>query len=217
MTGLKAVSPGIYERDGSFFTINLVPGESVYGEEIVKEENFEYREWDPRRSKLGAFLKEIESLPVQPDMDVLYLGAGDGTTVSHLSDIVTEGRIIAVEKADKPYRNLLSLSSERRNIYPVLADAREPERYQDVVDKVDFLYQDIAQRDQTRIFLKNTPYLKEDGYGFLSVKSRSIDSSSSPEEIYGEVENRLERDIEVQMTVDIGRWQKDHTVIVIKK
>ena len=33
-------------------TPNLVAGESIYGEKLVKQSNQEYRVWDPFRSKL---------------------------------------------------------------------------------------------------------------------------------------------------------------------
>jgi len=215
---MKPVDVGIYEKDGKYYTLNLIPGEDVYGEELIEEEGFEYREWDPERSKLCAFLEKEGSIPIEPDMDVLYLGAGDGTTVSHISDIMTEGRIFAVELARDPFRNLLSLSKERRNIFSIMADAGNPERYEGIVGKVDFLYQDISQKDQTQIFLKNLRFLKEDSIGILSVKARSVDVSKDPEEIYDEVKKDLEEQgCEVVHKRDISHRQKDHAMLVIKK
>ncbi|MEF8832204.1 MAG: fibrillarin-like rRNA/tRNA 2'-O-methyltransferase [Candidatus Thermoplasmatota archaeon] len=215
---MKPVDVGIYEKDGKFYTLNLIPGQDVYGEELIEEEGFEYREWDPERSKLCAFLEKEGSIPIEPDMDILYLGAGDGTTVSHLSDVVTEGRIFAVEVARDPFRNLLSLSKERRNIFSVMADARNPERYEGIVGKVDFLYQDISQKDQTEIFLKNLRFLEEDSVGIIAVKARSVDVSKDPENIYDEVEEELKKqDCEVVLRKDISHRQKDHAMIVIEK
>jgi fibrillarin-like pre-rRNA processing protein len=72
-------------------TINLAPTIQVYGERLVKIEGVEYRLWDPYRSKLGAaLLKGLKRLPISEGVKVLYLGAGSGTTVSHVSDIVGE-------------------------------------------------------------------------------------------------------------------------------
>lgn len=215
---MESIQEGIYIEEGKYYTLNLVPGEDVYGEELIEQEGFEYREWNPNRSKLCAFLEKEGSLPIKPDMDILYLGAGDGTTVSHLSDIVTEGKILAVEVARKPFRNLLSLSEKRKNIYPIMADARDTSNYDDIVSKVDLIYQDISQRDQSKIFLKNLGFLEEESFGMIAVKARSIDVSASPKVVYGKVEKRLEKEgCEVIMKTDITRRQKDHSIIVIKK
>lgn len=213
-----AISDGVFEIDGELYTLNLDPSTSVYGEKLLTVEAVDYRRWDPNRSKLGAFLEEERGLPLHYDSEVLYLGAGDGTTVSHLSDIVTDGKIYAVEIARNPYRNLLDLSKKRKNIFPIMADARKPENYRDIVGEVDLVYQDIAQRDQVKIFLKNLIFLEEEGIGMISVKARSIDVSSSPEEIFEEVEGELEKEeISVLTRVDISSRQKDHAVLVIEK
>ncbi len=215
---MKPVDVGIYEEDGKYYTLNLIPGRNVYGEDLIQEEGFEYREWDPNRSKLCAFLEKERSIPIEPDMDVLYLGAGDGTTASHMSDIMTEGRIFAVEIARDPFRNLLSLSKERRNIFSIMADARNPERYEGIVGKVDFIYQDISQKDQTEIFLKNLRFLKEGSLGIIAVKARSIDVSKDPKEIYQEVEEKLEEQgCNVILSREISHRQKDHTMILMEK
>ena len=70
-------------------TLNLVKGDSVYGEKLVKYVGEEYRIWDPFRSKLAAALKKgMKNMPIKSGSRVLYLGASTGTTVSHVSDIV---------------------------------------------------------------------------------------------------------------------------------
>ena len=38
----------VYLKDGQIATKNLTPGISVYGEELIQE-NEEYRIWNPRR------------------------------------------------------------------------------------------------------------------------------------------------------------------------
>lgn len=215
---LKPLIGGVYKENDNIYTMNLTPGESVYGEDLVEEDKFEYRRWDPNRSKIGAYLKKTEFLPITYESKILYLGAGDGTTVSHLSDIVTHGNIFAVEMARNPYRKLLNLSEKRKNIFPIMSDAHNTDEYSDIIQKVDFLYQDISQRDQTEIFLKNIKFLKKGHYGFLSVKSRSIDVSKKPEKIYDEVEKKLKNaGLKVKDIVDIRRWQKGHAVIIVEK
>jgi rRNA 2'-O-methyltransferase fibrillarin len=75
-------------------TLNLTPGETVYGEkkveiEIGEGEKKEYRQWNPFRSKLAsAILGGVKNIYMQPGSKVLYLGAASGTTVSHVADLV---------------------------------------------------------------------------------------------------------------------------------
>ena len=211
------VSDGVYRIEGRYYTMNLVPGESVYGEDLIEVDDFEYRNWDPHRSKLGAFLVKEGGLPFGPDADILYLGAGDGTTVSHLSDILTDGRIFAVEKARKPYRNLLKLSKKRKNIFPMMADANRPENYRDLVGRVDFVYQDIAQRNQLDIFLKNLTFKKNRGYGMIAIKAKSIDVSKPSKKVIDDlVKQVIDKGYQMVDTVDISKWQKDHSILMVE-
>ncbi len=214
----QEVSHGVFRYGGRYYTVNLLPGESHHGEELRKIRGVEYRHWEPHRSKLGAYIRIRGKLPVKADMNVLYLGAGDGTTVSYLSDVLTHGRIYAVEMSRRPYRHLLELSTKRKNIFPILGDARHPHEYTDLFSKVDLIYQDIAQRDQAEIFLRNIPFLKEGYGGMLAVKARSIHVSRKSSEIYGEVEEKLGgRDVTVAERTDIGRWQRDHVIFCVEK
>lgn len=214
----EAVSDGVYKKGDEYHTLNLVPGESVYGEELVEHKGMEYRRWDPRRSKLAAFLKLKGALPITYDMDILYLGAGDGTTVSHISDILTHGKIFAVESSKKPYKNLLSLSNRRKNIFPILADARDPRNYGEVIPDIDMIYQDISQRDQFRILVKNLEFLKNGSYGFFAVKARSIDATRPTKDIFREMKENISGEaLKIIEEVDISRWQKGHCMILFRK
>jgi fibrillarin-like pre-rRNA processing protein len=49
---------GVYKINGKLATVNLVPGEKVYGEELIKVNNKEYRVWDFWRSKPAAAIKK---------------------------------------------------------------------------------------------------------------------------------------------------------------
>ena len=101
---------GIFHFEEKLFTKNLTPGISVYGEHIIFEDNIEYREWDPRRSKPSAYiLVGGRDLPFRSRSRVLYLGAASGTTVSHISDICTSGQIICVETSRLTLRKLMSI------------------------------------------------------------------------------------------------------------
>jgi rRNA 2'-O-methyltransferase fibrillarin (EC 2.1.1.-) len=95
----------------------------VYNERMVKG----YRVWDPYRSKLAALCMLDESLDLAADMKVLYLGAANGTTVSHVADYVD--CVYAVEFAPRPLRDLLVVAEKRKNIVPIAGDATRPDRY----------------------------------------------------------------------------------------
>ena len=119
----------VYFHEDNVATKNLTPGESVYGEELVVEDE-EYRIWNPRRSKLAAaLLNGLENLEIEKTSKVLYLGASTGTTVSHISDIVADGRVYAVEFSPNTAKKLVRLSRKRPNIAPILADATKPKNY----------------------------------------------------------------------------------------
>src|SRR3990167_9096425 len=120
----------VYESQGKkrqLYTINLAPGSNVYGERLVKENGFEYREWYASKSKLAAtILKGSPNVGIRKNDIVLYLGSASGTTVSHVSDIVgNEGMIFAVDIAPRVMRDLIFLCYSRKNIAPVLADANK--------------------------------------------------------------------------------------------
>ena len=86
-------------------TQNLTPGLTVYGERLIHVKDVEYRIWDAFRSKLaGAIIKGLQTVPLDPGYNVLYLGAASGTTPSHVSDIVGEkGHVYCVEFAHVHY------------------------------------------------------------------------------------------------------------------
>ncbi len=216
--------PGIFEEKirgkRALFTESYAPGTNVYGESILKIKNKEYRQWDHTRSKLAAaMLKGVKEIGIKPEAKVLYLGAASGTTVSHVSDIVgKQGFVYALDFAYRVVRDLYFVSLNRDNIAPMFFDASFPESYASVVDKVDVLYMDIAQRNQVDIFMKNlTFYLKKRGVGFLCVKARSIDVSRNPRAIYAEVKKQLETQVKVLECAELEPYEKDHCVFIVKK
>src|ERR687883_1043906 len=178
-------------------TLNLVQGNSVYGEKLVGHKGGEYRIWDPFRSKLaGALKKGLKNLPIQKSMKVLYLGASTGTTVSHISDIVgSEGIVFAVEPAIRVARELIeNVASKRKNVVPIIEDARKPQSYFSVFGKVDVVYCDIAQPDQTDIAIGNCRvYLKPRGALLIIIKTRSIDVTMEPKSVIAQEAKRLEK------------------------
>ncbi|MEM0454034.1 MAG: fibrillarin-like rRNA/tRNA 2'-O-methyltransferase [Sulfolobales archaeon] len=209
-------------EDGStrLATKNLVPGKKVYDEWLFKVGDVEYREWNAYRSKLAAaLLKGIKELSITPSSKVLYLGAGSGTTASHISDIVgLRGRIYAVEFAPRVMRELITVAENRKNIVPILADARFPQRYKYVVEPVEVIYADVAQPDQASLVLLNARlFLKDGGYLYLAIKARSIDVTKEPDEIYRREIDTLKRgNFEILDVIHLDPFDKDHAMVYAK-
>ena len=167
---------GIFREGRDLYTVNQTPGVRVYGETLRTVGSVEYRLWDPFRSKLAALLLKGASNELFAGVRrVLYLGGAHGTTVSHLSDAWPRAMIFVVEKSPTSFAPLLALSRRRTNLYPLLADAQLPERYLADVGEVDFVYQDVAQRNQAAIFVENArACLRPAGRGLLMLKVRSV-------------------------------------------
>ncbi len=206
-------------EDGSkkLATINLIPGENVYGEDLISFENREFRIWNPYRSKLAAaIMKQIKFLPINPNDKILYLGAATGTTASHISDIVGKnGKIYCVEFSQRAMRELIGqVCSKRSNMYPILADARFPERYRMVTGFVDAIYCDIAQPEQARILVDNSNlYLRNGGGILLAIKSRSIDVTESPKKIFEhEIKILQKNGFAISETIILEPFEKDHAM-----
>jgi len=199
-------------------TLNLVKGDNVYGEKLVRYEGEEYRLWDPFRSKLaGALKKGMKNMPIKNGTKVLYLGASTGTTVSHVSDIVgPSGIVFAVEPATRVARELIeNVASKRKNVVPIIEDARKPNSYFAVFGKVDVVYCDIAQPDQTDIAIANcTAYLKQGGVMLLVVKTRSIDVTMEPRAVIMQEAARLEKNgFSIEQIITLDPFDKDHGMI----
>jgi fibrillarin-like pre-rRNA processing protein len=205
----------------SAFTRNLVPGNRVYDEELLKIHGSEYRSWDPYRSKLaGAILKgELEPDVIRAGDKVLYLGASTGTTASHVSDIVgSEGLVVGVEMSARVGREFLEkVAKARGNVIPFISDARETERFGEF-GKMDVVYCDIAQRDQTEIAMANAKaHLKKDGRLLLIVKARSIDQLKEPKLVFKEEAQKLRgAGFVVENVIDLRPFDKDHALISAK-
>jgi len=210
---------GVYTDGPWLLTRNLVPGAVVYGEGFVREKGQEFRRWDANRSKLAAYLKRGGRVwPFRPRSSVLYLGAGSGTTVSHISDVCAEGTITAVEISPRSFRDLLALAEKRPNLVPILGDAEKPESYGGRLGSLDVLYQDVAQRDQEGIFLRNLDLLSSGGTGFLIIKARSADVSASPVKVFESTKRSLaDAGFEPIDFRTLEPFQADHAAVVVVK
>lgn len=205
-----------YEGERRLATVNLAPGIQVYKERLVDRKGVQYRLWDPYRSKMASAIMNGMEMPVEYGTSVLYLGASTGTTVSHVSDMVGSGGVVfAVEHTSRVARDLLDrVARHRKNVIPVLQDARHPSEYFSVFGKVDVVYCDIAQHDQTAIAIENCKrYLKHGGHLVLVVKARSIDVASNPGVIFRREEARL-KEFDVARTDNLMPYHKDHAMIL---
>ena len=213
----------VYESQGKrrqLYTINLVPGSNVYGERLVKENGFEYREWDASKSKLAStILKGSPNIGIRKNDVVLYLGSASGTTASHVSDIVgNNGFIFSVDLAPRVMRDLIFLCYKRKNIAPILADANKLDILKERISAVDVVYQDVAQKNQVEIFLKNTDiFLKNGGYALLALKARSIDVTKHPKQIFRDVKEKLEKKLTIIDYRELEPFQKDHAMFICRK
>lgn len=205
----------------TLYTKNLDQGYKVYGEKLIEYKGEEYREWDPFRSKLAALILENPTRNfLSIDFNCLYLGASSGTTISHLSDIIPTGIIYGVEFSERSIRQLIQNTSNRKNIIPILGDARNPESYaKSIFTKVDLIYQDVAQPNQTEIAIRNCNYyLKDGGILILAIKSQSIDSIQKPELVYAKEQSTLKKaDYNLIESVNIHKFAANHIILIAEK
>ncbi len=199
-------------------TENLVPKNQVYNEKLVKIKGTEYRIWNPFRSKLAAtIMNGLRDFPFMQKSSVLYLGVSTGTTISHISDIVGQnGIIFGIEHTSRVARDFLDrVASHRKNIIPIIQDARKPQEYFSVFKKVDVVYVDIAQPDQTDIAINNCKmYLKSNGYLFLVIKTRSIDVTKDPKKVISNEIKKLESLFEIKQIINLQPYDKDHAIVI---
>jgi fibrillarin-like pre-rRNA processing protein len=217
MKNVDAISYVTVYGKAHIATVNLLKGITLYGEKLISRNGSEYRTWDPFRSKLAAAYINGLEFDFFNVKNILYLGASTGTTVSHLSDIIGySGKVFAVESSTRVARELISnVSSKRTNVIPIIEDARKPRSYFSIYDKMDLVYCDIAQPDQTTIAIDNCKiYLKEGMPMLLVIKTRSIDVTMSPKNVISQEIKKLEsHSFEIKQKIDLAPFDKDHAMI----
>lgn len=202
-------SPGIQEVEVGGETRLATKGEAVYGEPTVDG----WRVWGAGRSKLAAMLERGLPVPVGPETTVLYLGAGAGTTVSHLADVCH--RVYAVEFAPRPGKRLLSVARDREAIIPLLKDARRPSTYAHVVEsECDLLVQDLATQGQAAIATDHRPFLADDATVAISIKAASEDVTADPADVFSAAREELEATYRVSEHARLEPYHQDHLGIV---
>jgi fibrillarin-like pre-rRNA processing protein len=184
----------------------------VYNERMLRGA----RVWEPYRSKLAALYHVGKGVELAPTMRVLYLGAANGTTVSHVADYTEV--VYAVEFAPRPMQDLIEVARRRKNVIPIMADATHPETYVPLVETVDLVYQDVAQPNQADIAVQNSVFLKPGGNLILMLKTRSVDTRKDPGEVFNETLCFLaSAGFMVQESVWLVPYHQDHAAIVCTK
>ncbi len=207
----KSRYPGVFTDGRHFYTLSE-DKEDVYGEKVIKNKKGYFHQWVPFRSKLCAAMHmKLKSFPFK-NSNVLYLGASTGTTVSHVSDMAKW--VWAVEISPISMNKLVKLAERRKNIIPLLEDARNTDAIALWVSNPDIIYQDISQRDQVEIFLKNMERFSPN-IGFLMLKTRTIDMRSQPKEVMIKSKKKIEEYYDIKEVINISRFQKDHYAFVV--
>ena len=215
----------------ALWTENAVPGSSVYGEQLKQFSRIEYRRWNPKRSKLAAGImrtKRNKSLLLpKAGTTVLYLGAGHGTSISHLHDHLCGmnndlgGRLIALDSAPRCLRDLIHLADSRPGLVPVLGDARKHSAWGILLPAmVDWLFQDVAQSGQVEIFIDACQrFLSLDGCGLLSLKAASERWTGEGEEIlFTKVEQQLvDSGFAVEECIKLSGYEDNHVLFVTRR
>jgi len=187
-----------------------------YGEKVIKTDNGYLREFEAKRSKIGAAIKKGFRFNLH-GKNILYLGSSSGTTVSHLSDL-TDKEIIGVDIAPIVMREFLLLAEQRQNVIPLLYDASALPNCEMLKNqKFDLVFEDIAQRNMVETFIDNfKAFSKPDGEGWLSLKTRSIDSTIPPKAVLDVARKKLETSgLKIKKIYDLEPFEKEHFFIVV--
>jgi fibrillarin-like pre-rRNA processing protein len=210
--------PGVFRYGELLLTRNLTPGRRVYGERLFSQDGVEYREWVPERSKLAAYLKKGgRFFPFLPSSHVLYLGASTGTTSSHVSDLVPEGRVYCVEISPRSFRDLVGVCEGRPNMVPIMGDATRADDLAFLVERADLVYQDVAQKNQALIFSRAMKRFSA-RWGMLAVKARSEDVAREPGEVFQESSGLLRREgFRIAEVMRLEPYERDHAMIVVER
>ena len=227
---MRPLSDSVLMEGRNIWTVNANPGVAIRGERLRKFRGVEHRRWDPNRSKLAAGIlrtrKDPSDLLPQSGSTVLYLGAGHGTTISHLHDHLCgssnqyRGRLVAVDLAPRCLRDLTHLAEHRPGIVPVLGDARKFDAWGVLVPaRVDWLFQDVAQAGQVGIFLSAVRrFLSKDGIGLLSLKAASErHQDGGDQDIFDSAIQQLSQEVEIIEHINLTGFEDQHALFIIRR
>jgi len=227
---MRPLSDSVLMEGRNIWTVNANPGVAIRGERLRKFRGVEHRRWDPNRSKLAAGIlrtrKDPSDLLPQSGSTVLYLGAGHGTTISHLHDHLCgssnqyRGRLVAVDLAPRCLRDLTHLAEHRPGLVPVLGDARKFDAWGVLVPaRVDWLFQDVAQAGQVRIFLSAVRrFLSKNGIGLLSLKAASErHEDGGDQDIFDSAIQQLSQEVEIIEHINLTGFEDQHALFIIRR
>ena len=227
---MRPLSDSVLMEGRNIWTVNANPGVAIRGERLRKFRGVEHRRWDPNRSKLAAGIlrtrKDPSDLLPQSGSTVLYLGAGHGTTISHLHDHLCgssnqyKGRLVAVDLAPRCLRDLTHLAEHRPGLVPVLGDARKFDAWGVLVPaRVDWLFQDVAQAGQVMIFLSAVRrFLSKDGIGLLSLKAASErHEDGGDQDIFDSAIQQLSQEVEIIEHINLTGFEDQHALFIIRR
>ena len=91
-------------------------------------------------------------------------------------------------------------------------------RYYSIFGKIDTIYCDIAQVDQTEIAITNSKlFLEKGNHLLLVVKSRSIDVIKNPQRVFEEEAEKLRKEgFFIEQIINLIPFDKDHALIDAK-
>ena len=215
---MEQIFPGLWRGVKKLFTENHFPGKTQYAKSILHKNKKEYREWDPFHSKMAAAVaKGAKIFPIKTGSKILYLGIASGQTASFFSDIIgSQGIIYGVEISERCMQDLNPVASARKNIVPILANAKLPEQY-DWIEKVDVVYQDVASDDQADVLIRNCEkFMKPEGVAAMVIKARSIDVVREPREVDKQEDQKLEKHFKILEKLELDPFEKDHLFLSMK-
>ena len=221
---------GVMRQGRRLWSRNAVKGEQVRDERLRRDGKIEWRSWNPRSSKLGAAIirtsGDAEILLPEPGSNVLYIGAGHGTTISHLHDHVCgsgnhhAGSIVSVDLSPRCIRDLISLAEKRPGILPVLADARQLDAYSIFLpNRVPWILQDVSQAGQVELMLKVcNRFLSQNGIALLSLKAASERWTDGGDEARFSVAESKIADSQMKLVerIDLKGLEDQHVMYVLR-
>jgi fibrillarin-like pre-rRNA processing protein len=115
-------------------------------------------------------------------------------------------------------RELVRVCETKKNMIPILADARFPEKYRMLVEQVDTVYSDVAQPEQAKLLADNSEmFLKSGGYTMLAIKAQSVDVTKEPSEVFKEETQVLtKRGFEIIQVLNLEPFDKAHAMVLAK-
>ncbi|MFT4250024.1 MAG: fibrillarin-like rRNA/tRNA 2'-O-methyltransferase [Candidatus Woesearchaeota archaeon] len=168
------------------------------------------------RSKIQAAIQNGFSESYLRVQSMLYVGAAHGYTISHIYDLPIQ--LYAVEKSKEMMRYFLPIAENLPNVMPILADASSPDSFaHHIPASVDVVFQDIAQRDQTGIFVNLCRrFLSPHGVGILALKAPATSSTAEPAAVFADTREQLMKEgMTIVQEISLEPYQSAHRLFVV--